>query len=276
MLIDTHAHLYLDRFADDREAVLARARAADVQAIVLPAIDVPSIHQALELCERHEGLYAMAALHPSETQAATEADLEAVAALCDHPRVVAVGESGLDYYWDRSFDERQHHFLREHVRLAIAKDLPLILHSRDKKGREDVFEDLVRILEEERRTSGQPDRLRGIFHCFGGPAWLAERARATGFLVGLGGTLTFKNGGVADVVRDVPMEQIVLETDAPYLAPAPHRGKRNEPAYVRLVAEKLAEVKGTSVEEVARITTANARRLFGLAVDPQRPAQQNG
>ena len=269
MLIDTHAHLYLDRFRDDLGAVLDRAREADVHAVVLPAIDVPSIHQALDLCERHEGLYAMAALHPSETKSATAADFEAVAELCDHARVVAVGESGLDYYWDRSFDERQHDLLRQHARLAIEKDLPLILHSRDQKGSEAVFESLVRVLREERRTSSQPERLRGIFHCFGGPAWLAEAARELGFLLGLGGTLTFKNSGVADVVRGVGLERLVLETDAPYLAPAPHRGKRNEPAYVRLVAEKLAEVKGTSVEEVARVTTANARRLFRL--DDGRP-----
>ena len=264
MLIDTHAHLYLDRFKDDLDAVLARAQEADVRAIILPAIDVPSTYQALELCEQHEGLYAMAALHPSETQSATMADFEAVAELCDHPHVVAVGESGLDYYWDRSFSEKQYLFLRQHIRLAIEKDLPLILHSRDQKGSEAVFQDLARILDEERQTSDHPERLRGIFHCFGGPAWLAETARNLGFLVGLGGTLTFKNSGVADVARDVPMEQIVLETDAPYLAPAPHRGKRNEPAYTRLVAEKLAEVKETSVEEIERITTANAQRLFGL------------
>ncbi|MGI9174152.1 MAG: TatD family hydrolase [Rhodothermales bacterium] len=270
MLIDTHAHLYLDRFESDLDAVLDRARAADVQTIVLPAIDVPSIHRALALCEQREGFYAMAALHPSETESATMADFEEVATLCDHPRVVAVGESGLDYYWDRSFDDKQYLFLRQHVRLAIEKDLPLILHSRDKKGSEAVFQDLVRILDEERQTSDHPERLRGIFHCFGGPAWLAETAHNLGFLVGLGGTLTFKNSGVADVVQDVPMEQIVLETDAPYLAPAPHRGKRNEPAYTRLVAEKLAEVKGMSVEEIERITTENARQIFGLKAG--RPA----
>jgi TatD DNase family protein len=206
----------------------------------------------------------MAALHPSETKEAEVVDFQAVVDLCERPEVVAVGESGLDYYWDRSFDERQQEFLRRHVRLAIETDLPLILHSRDKKDREEVFEDLVRILTDEQEAHPQGERLRGIFHCFGGPPWLAEQAATLGFLVGIGGTLTFKNSGVDAVVRDVPMEQIVLETDAPFLAPTPHRGKRNEPAYVRLVAEKLADLKGLTVEEVARITTENAVRLFRL------------
>ncbi len=272
MLIDTHAHIYLHRFEDDFDAMLARAREAGVEAIVMPAIDVASIRRALALSAAYPSLFVMAALHPSETKDATDADFEAVAASCDEPRVVAVGESGLDYYWDRSFDAVQHDFLRRHARLAMERDLPLILHSRDKPGREEVFEDLVRILQEERRAHPQGHRLRGIFHCFGGPPWLAEAAASLNFLVGLGGTLTFKNSGVDAVVREVPMEQIVLETDAPYLAPVPHRGRRNEPAYVRLVAEKLAEVKGLSVEEVARITTANARRLFGLPDGAPRPS----
>ena len=259
MLIDTHIHLYSPKFAGDLDAVVERARQAGVREMVLPAIDVASIHAALDLCERYDGLYAMAALHPSETRDATEADMDAVRALCDDPRVVAVGESGLDYYWDRSFDERQHAFLRAHVRLAMETGLPLVLHNRE------ATDDLVRILNEVRAEA--PDRLRGVFHCFGGPAWLADAAREMGFLLGVGGTLTFKNSGVAEVVREVPLAQIILETDAPYLAPAPHRGRRNEPAYLALVAERLADVKGCSVQEVAETTTANARRLFGLRSD---------
>ena len=259
MIIDTHTHLYLDRFAPDRDAVVARARAAGVQRLILPAIDVPSIHQALDLCDRYKGVYAMAALHPSETKGATDEDFAAVADLCDDPRVVAVGESGLDYYWDRSFDARQHDFFRRHIRLAGEKDLPLILHIRDKKDRDEAHRDVVTLLQEE-----GAEGLRGIFHCFTGPAWVAEAAARLGFLVGLGGVLTFKNSGLAEIVEPIPMEQIVLETDAPFLAPAPHRGKRNEPAYTRLVAEKLAEIKNLPIEEIETITTENAVRLFGL------------
>ena len=264
MLIDTHAHIYLDRFGNDLPDVLARARERGVERIVMPAIDVPSIHKALDLCDRYDGLYAMAALHPSDTKDATDDDFAAIAALCDDPRVVAVGESGLDYYWDRSFDAVQHDFYRRHIRLAIEKDLPLILHIRDKKDRDEVHRDIVRLLREERAASDHPEKLRGIFHCFTGPAWMAEAAVELGFLVGLGGVLTFKNSGLDVLAKELPMEQIVLETDAPFLAPVPYRGKRNEPGYVRYVAEKLAEVKGLPVEEIERVTTANAVKLFGL------------
>lgn len=258
MLIDTHAHIYHSRFEEDLPDVLSRARAADVQVIIMPAIDVPSIHRAIELCASREGLYAMAAIHPSDTKEATEADLEAVFTLCDHPAVVAVGESGLDYYWDRTFDSKQQDFFRQHIRLAGEKDLPLILHNRE------ASDDLVRILQEEAAALPPGRQLRGIFHCFGGPSALADAAAELGFLLGIGGTLTYKNSGVADQIRDIPLDRIVLETDAPFLAPAPFRGKRNEPAYVRLVAERLADLKGISVDEVSRITTANALRLFRI------------
>lgn len=264
-LIDTHAHVYLDRFADDLDDVIERARSNDVAAVVLPAIDVPSVHAALDLCTRYPGFfYAMAALHPSEVKEATDDEFEQVRALCARPEVVAVGESGLDYYWDRSFNDKQHDYLRRHARLAMETDLPLVLHNRDQKGGEASSRDMVEILTEERDRHPEGGRLRGIFHCFGGPAWLAEAALALGFHVGLGGTLTFKNGGVPEAIEAVPLEKIVLETDAPYLAPEPHRGKRNEPAYVRYVAERLAEVKRVPFDEVEAITTANARALFRL------------
>jgi TatD DNase family protein len=262
MLIDTHAHLYLDRFEADRDDVVARAREAGVGTIVMPAIDVASIHRALALCDRYTDLYAMAALHPSDTKEATETDFAAIEAFCEDPRIVAVGESGLDYYWDRSFDAVQERFFRRHIQLAMRTGLPLILHLRDKQGRDEAHRDMVRILREEREAA--PERLRGIFHCFGGPAWLIEAAIEIGFSLGIGGTLTFKNSGVAELVRAIPLDRIVLETDAPYLAPEPHRGKRNEPAYVRLVAERLAEVRAMSLGEVETATTENARKLFAL------------
>jgi TatD DNase family protein len=258
MLVDTHAHIYLDRFDDDRDAMLQRARDAGVGMIVMPAIDVSSIEQAVALCEQHEGLYAMAALHPSEIKEATEDDFEAMQAWCDDPHVVAVGESGLDYYWDRSFDEKQQTFFRRHIRLAIDADLPLIIHNRD------ATDDVLRILEDEKARTDTPERLRGILHCFVDPPAVAETARELDFLVGLGGILTFKNSDVDDYVRDIPMEQIVVETDAPYLAPEPNRGKRNEPAYVRHVADTLARIKDLPVAEVERITTENARQIYGL------------
>lgn len=258
MLIDTHAHIYLEQFSEDLDDVIENARNAGVETIVMPAIDVPSIHKALKLCDRYPGLYAMAAIHPSETKTASEEDFEEVRTLCTNANIVAVGESGLDYYWDRSFDETQQHFLRLHARLAISEDLPLILHNRE------AADDIIRVLEEEKERSEQPEKLRGIFHCFGGPPEVVQQIIDLGFHFGIGGTLTFKNVGVPDAIKEVPMDSIVLETDAPYLAPVPFRGKRNEPAHVRLVAERLAEVRGLTFENVAEITTRNANRLFGL------------
>lgn len=257
-LIDTHAHVVIDRFDGDREEVLRRALEAGVGTIVIPAIDVPSIHAALDLASRHDGLYVMAALHPSETRDATDADWLEVERLSLEPRVVAIGETGLDYYWDRSFDERQQDFLRRHIALAEDRDLPLVFHDRE------ASDDLVGIVAEAKAASTKPERIRGIFHCFGGPADHAARVLGLGFHVGIGGTITFRNSGVADGIRGVPLERIVLETDAPFLAPVPHRGKRNEPAYIRLVAEHLAVDREVSAEEIAAVTTGNAKRVFGL------------
>jgi TatD DNase family protein len=258
MLIDTHAHLYLDRFDEDREAVLQRARDAGVETIVLPAIDVPSIQQAVDLCETHDDLYAMTGLHPSETDAATGADFEAVKEWCSHPSVVAVGESGLDYYWDRSFDDAQKASFRRHVRLAMEADLPLVIHNREATA------DILAILGEERARADAPERLRGILHCYVDPPTVAERAWNLGFFVGVGGIMTFSNSEVDRHVEEVPLEHIVIETDSPYLAPAPHRGDRNEPAYVRHVAEQIAAAKDVPVEQVAAATTRNARAIYEL------------
>lgn len=258
MLVDTHAHLYLDQFDDDREAVLARAREAGVDTIVMPAIDVPSIQQAVDLCEAHDGLYAMAALHPSETEEATEADFEAVREWCDHPSIVAVGESGLDYYWDRSFDDKQQSFFRRHIRLAIEADLPLVIHNRE------ATDDILDILEDERERTDRPERMRGILHCYVDPPEVAARAWELGFHVGVGGIMTFSNSEVDDYVAEVPLEHIVVETDSPYLAPEPKRGDRNEPAYVRHVAERLAEIKGRSLDDIAAVTSRNARAIYEL------------
>ena len=264
MLIDTHVHLYLDAYDADRDAVVARARAAGVGPMLQPAIDVASVSAALALCDRYDDLYAMAALHPTYVaDAAPDALAEVERALSD-PRVVAVGESGLDYYWSREHEDAQRTSLREHARLAIEHDLPLVLHNRDQTVSDDASRDLVKILRQSARDHADEGRLRGVFHCFGGPAWLAADVLDLGFHVGLGGTLTFKNAGVPDAIADVPLDRIVLETDGPYLAPTPHRGSRNEPSYVALVADRLADVRGLAPETVREATTATARTLFRL------------
>ena len=264
MLIDTHAHIFLEPFESDFDQVLERANGAEISHILMPAIDVASIHRCLEMADAHSDpargpvLHAMAGIHPSSVKDATDEVMDAVAELARDPRIIAIGETGLDYYWDRSFDDKQHEFLRQHIRLAEEVDKPLVFHDRE------ASHALVRIVAEEKARSSRPDRIRGVFHCFGGPADHTERVLDLGFHMGIGGTYTFKNGGVPDATSTVPLERIILETDAPYLTPAPHRGTRNEPSYVRLVAEKLAEVRGIPIDEVARVTTGNAKELFRL------------
>ncbi|PSQ79804.1 MAG: TatD family deoxyribonuclease [Bacteroidetes bacterium QS_8_68_15] len=264
-LTDTHAHLYFERFDEDRAEVLRRAAEAGVESIVMPAVDVDSIGKAARLCRRQRKqeteapeLYAMAALHPSETDTASPSDFDQVAAWTEHKHVVAVGETGLDHYHDRSFDDRQDAFFRQHVRLALGEDLPLVLHHRE------ATDATLDVLATERRAAEHPERLRGILHCFTGTPAQAERAVELGFLIGLGGILTFSNSDLDDLACALNLGDLVVETDAPYLAPEPHRGERNEPAYVRPVAEYLADVKGVSFEEVARTTTTNARRIYDL------------
>ncbi|MBL7977299.1 MAG: TatD family hydrolase [Bacteroidetes Order II. Incertae sedis bacterium] len=268
MFIDTHAHLYLPQFDQDRDEMIQRAFDSGVHRVVMPAIDIKSIEAALVLADQYDGLYVMSAIHPSDVKDATDRDFEHIVAFCAHPKVVAVGESGLDYYWDRTFDEKQQDFFRRHIRLAIEQDLPLVIHNRE------ASEDVVRLLREEKRVHSNGERLKGIFHCFSGPVWVAEAALDLGFHLGLGGVLTYKKSTVPEDIARVPLDRLVLETDAPFLAPQPRRGKRNEPSFVPWVAEKLAEVKGVSVSAIAEMTTRNAEKLFRLPPLESKKFQQ--
>lgn len=261
MLIDTHAHMYDSCFTDDLDTVLARAQEAGVGEIFLPAVDVQSVHLALNLCAQYDNLRAMAAIHPTYIPEAADGDFDKIIQLCEAPQVIAVGECGLDYYWDEYYDKRQPDIFAQHIRLSTETGLPLIIHLRDKRNQYNAHRDAVRILERELPPFDN-GRTRGIFHCFTGPDWLPEAAAKLGFLLGVGGAVTFKNSGVAEMLRDVPLRQIVLETDAPYMTPVPYRGRRNEPARVKLVAEKIAEINDCTAAEVAKITSATARRLF--------------
>jgi TatD DNase family protein len=266
VIVDTHAHLYLPAFDADRDAVVDRARAAGVTRVIQPPTDVASVSAALALCDRYRGVWAMAAVHPTSVADMADGDLARIEGFLPDPRVLAVGETGLDYYWSRDGADAQRASLAEHARMARRADLPLVLHNRDRAGSDECAQDLLSVLRAVNDEGGGP-ALRGVFHCFGGPPWLTAEVLGLGFHVGLGGTLTYKKGGVADAVADVPLDRVVLETDAPYLAPTPHRGGRNEPAFTRVVAERLAALRGLRVEEVAEATTETAERLFGLPAD---------
>ena len=253
MLIDTHAHLDLPQFDDDREAVIHRAQDEGVGAVINPGIHLESSRAAVHLAEGHDAIYAAVGVHPHDSETFDGRALEHLAPLSLHPKVVAIGEVGLDYYRDYAPREVQERVFREQIRFARELNKPLIIHSRAAE------DEVLRILEQEGGRA-----VRGILHCWGGTLEQARRACSLGFLLGFGGTITFKKSDRLKVALELGIENIVLETDAPYIAPVPHRGKRNEPAFVKLVAEKLAEAAGCAREEVERITGGNASALFGI------------
>ncbi|NJB86318.1 TatD DNase family protein [Lewinella marina] len=254
MLIDTHTHLYSDKFAEDRSEMLERAWNSGVGMALLPAIDRSTHAAMLELeAACPDRCLAMIGLHPVSVGADYEEELAEVERYLKQRRWVAIGEIGMDLYWDKSFRAQQEDAFLRQCQWAIEYDLPISIHARE------AIDNLLELIE------GLNDpRLRGVFHCFTGDARQAARALDLGFYLGIGGVLTFKNGGLEPVIRDFPKNRVLLETDSPYLAPTPHRGKRNETAYLPRIAEKMGEIWNLPTEEVGRITTDNARQLFDL------------
>jgi len=261
-LIDTHSHLYEPEFDADREEALARAAETGVGALLLPAIDSESHDRLFDLCRRHpEQCIPMMGLHPTSVNGNPRWREELAAVerlLCNPPegiaRFCAVGEIGLDFYWSSDFRDEQIEAFRRQCRLAIALGLPIAVHTRD------AYPEMTAIVEEFRGSG-----LRGVFHAFSEDAATYRRLKSCGdFLFGIGGTVTFKKSRTADTVREMDIGDLVLETDCPYLTPVPHRGERNESAYVRFVCEKIAALKGLPPEEVASTTTDNARRMFRI------------
>lgn len=262
MLIDTHSHIYDEAFDDDRREVVERAKNEGVERIVLPAIDGESNERLFAMC-RAEGDYVvpLMGLHPTSVNdnPRWREELAEVERLLQKPpqgiaRFYGVGEIGLDLYWSRDWQEEQTEAFRAQVDMALKHDLPIVVHTRD------AWEEMAQIIEEYRGRG-----LRGIFHAFSADVAMYERLRRCGeFVFGIGGVVTFKKSKLAEVVKAMRLEDLVVETDAPYLTPAPHRGDRNESSYVRFVAEKIAELQGVEFEKVAEQTTANAKRIFKL------------
>ena len=253
MLVDTHAHLDFHDFDEDREDVVSRAVKTGVSGIINPGCDVATSKNAIHLAETHDMIYAAVGIHPNNTAGIEPGDNLIISRLAEHPRVVAVGETGLDFYRDRSPRDTQIRAFIGHLELAGERDLPVIIHFRnvEMEGIESVGAD---------RFQG----LRGVFHCFGGSPEFARELVSWGLYIGFDGPVTYKGSDRVEVARQVPLERCLIETDAPYLTPQNFRGKRNEPAFVREVAEKLAEVKKVAVEEVIEVTGQNARDLFGI------------
>ncbi|MDE3840522.1 hydrolase TatD [Bacillus methanolicus] len=254
MLFDTHAHLNADQFKDDLEEVIDRAKKEGVSNIVVVGFDRPTIKKAIELAEKYEFIYACVGWHPVDAIDMTEKDLLWLEELASHPKVVALGEMGLDYYWDKSPKEIQKEVFRKQIRLAKKVKLPIVIHNREATA------DIVEILKEEGARE-----VGGIMHCFIGSVEIARECMEMNFYISLAGPVTFKNAKMPkEVAEAIPLDRLLIETDCPYLTPHPFRGKRNEPAYVKLVAEQIAEIKGLTVEDVAKATTENAKKLFGI------------
>lgn len=251
-LIDSHVHLDDDAFASDREAMIARARAAGVRGFLSIATSLASSRRVLALAEAHDDIYAAIGLHPHDATAATPDAMAEVAALAKHPKVVAIGETGLDYFRNFAPREAQEAAFRAHLRLARDLALPVIIHSRD------AHDDVLRVL-----ADAAPGRV--IMHCFSGSVELAHQCVDRGYHIGLGGPVTYRNAKrLLQVAAAVPPDRMLLETDAPYLPPEPHRGKRNESSYLPLVAAAVARARGVAAGTVAEITTLNAIEVFGL------------
>lgn len=257
MLVDSHAHLEMKDFDKDRERVIARAQEAGVKYIITVATNIPDTLKALEIAQKNAGVFVALGIHPHEAKEIKEEDFTELRRLAREEKVVAFGEIGLDFYRQHSPREIQLRRFRELVRLGQEISLPIIIHARE------AHEETIRILREE--ANGQ---WRGVFHCFSGDLAMAQQVIQMGFFISIPGTVTFKKSWQQqEVVQKIPLERILLETDAPFLAPEPYRGKRNEPAYVRYTAEKIAQLKGLSFADVARITSLNAHLLFGVGED---------
>lgn len=254
MLIDTHAHLEMREFNDDRDEVIKRAKDAGVGYIITIGTTVESSRDAVLLAEQHDCIYAAVGIHPHEAHDILHPAYEVLRRFAGHKKVVAYGEIGLDYHYEHTERSVQQRKFRDMLREARELNLPVIVHDRD------AHEDTLRILAEEWDPS-----IGGVMHCFSGDAAYAKQIMDLGFMISIAGPITFpKAQALRDVVREIPIEQILVETDAPYLAPQPRRGKRNEPSYVQFTAEEIARVKGLTFDDVARITSFNAMQLFGI------------
>lgn len=254
-LIDTHSHIYVGKFAADIDQVMERARNAGVETIIVPATKPSEFRDALALAERFPEVRTAIGVHPHHAHEVDDADLREVERLAESGNVIAVGEIGIDYYYEFSPRERQHEVFRHQLRIARRLGLPAVVHNRDSD------EDVLRIIEEE-----QDGALRFQLHCFSSNEDVLRRALDLGGMISFTGNITYSKGALDGVVRAVPDDRIMVETDAPYLTPVPHRGKRNEPEYVSLVADKVAELRGETIDAIREMTTTNARRFFQLAL----------
>lgn len=252
-LFDTHTHPYLEQFDEDRPETMQRAMAAGVSKMIVPNVDLATVEAMHRLCAAYpNSCFPAMALHPSSVDEHYKENMQKIESYFGHFQYIAIGETGIDLYWDKTFEKEQIVCFEQHIEWAFEKNLPLIIHCR--KAFEEVMASLKRF--------GKPLPAGGIFHCFPAGVQEAKAVIKQGFFIGIGGVVTFKNALMAQVAAEIPLEHIVLETDAPYLTPEPFRGKRNESAYLVYIAQKIAEIQKTSFENVASVTCKNAQKLF--------------
>jgi TatD DNase family protein len=267
-MIDTHCHLNFDRYDADREAIITGAIAANVTRIIIPGVDVESTQSALDLTQQHEGIFAAVGVHPNSTADFEDESLAQIEELSHQPKIVAIGEIGLDYYWDKSPKDKQMAAFEAQLELAAKRELPVIIHNRE------ASEDVIHVLEQWVTTL--PESLKdrpGVLHSFSAPQIIAERALAIGFYLGFTGPITFKKAeDLRMIARHTPADRILVETDGPFLTPEPYRGKRNKPEYLPYIVDRLAALKNIPTHEMAKITTENAVRLFNLTALNQKGA----
>ena len=253
-IIDTHTHLYLNQFREDIDDVIAQAKENGVKKFIFPAIDSSHFERMHNLKKKYPNdIFLMSGLHPTDVKENYKDELDFVVNTLKTNSYVAIGEIGIDLYWEKSFLKQQQDAFKFQIRLAIKHDLPIVIHCRE------AFNEIFEVLDKE-----NCDKLRGVFHCFTGTLEEAQRAINLGFVLGIGGVVTFKNGGIDKFLHKIDLKNIVLETDSPYLAPVPFRGKRNESSYIIYVLEKLSEIYGISKEKIAEITSKNAEKVFRL------------
>ncbi|MGN6164191.1 MAG: TatD family hydrolase [Flavisolibacter sp.] len=249
--IDSHAHIYLPEFDADRDKCINNAKTAGIEKILMPAVDASTHKAMLAAEEKYPPCIAMMGLHPCSVSDDYKKELDIVEAHLEKRNFIAVGEIGLDFYWDKTYTKQQYDAFHYQINLALQYDIPIVIHSRN------AIDECIQVVQ-------QYPQLRGVFHCFSGNYEQAMKVTETGFLLGIGGVVSFKNSGLDKVIEKTGLQNVILETDAPYLAPVPYRGKRNEPAYTKLVAEKLAAITGSSIDAIAQLTTENVQKLFKL------------
>ncbi|MDI6766581.1 MAG: YchF/TatD family DNA exonuclease [Bacteroidota bacterium] len=279
MFIDSHAHLFFKDYHNDLDEVIKRAQDNGVNYIICPGTDLPTSKQSIELAEKYEMVYACVGFHPHDAKKCEGKYLEEIERLSNHPKVVAIGEIGLDYHYNFSSPEKQREIFNQQIDIAVRRNLPIVIHSREAE------DDVIKIVEQKikenpdwkKHLKKEYDRYptpRGVFHCFPGDSSMAWRLIRMGFYISLTGPVTYGNkpnkpNSMIEVAAKVSPEHLLLETDSPYLTPAPYRGKRNEPAYVRFIAEKIAELQGLSAEDIGRASSFGVHKLFGIGKYPE-------